>query len=70
MPDVTIKFPSNVTEEEAIRVKKWIEGIPQTEWQIFKANFEAFKRSFMDVCKAFWHKLVGWLRNLWDRWFN
>lgn len=69
MPRINVELP-NATEEEVRQVEDWLKGIKRSEWEIFKENFEAFKRSLMDVCKAFWHKLVGWLKNLWDRWFG
>lgn len=69
MPRINVELP-NATEEEARQVEDWLKGIKRSEWEIFKENFEAFKRSFMDVCRAFWHKLEGWLKNLWDRWFG
>lgn len=68
MPKLNVELP-NATEEEADQIQKWLEGIQRSEWEIFKENFEAFKRSFMDVCRAFWHKFVGWLKGLWNKWF-
>lgn len=70
MPRINVELPDNVTQEEADQIADWIGGISKSEWEIFKENFEAFKRSFIDVCRAFWHKLVGWLRNVWSRWFD
>ena len=68
MPRINVELP-NATEEEVRQVEKWLIGIKRSEWEIFKENFEAFKRSFMDVCRAFWHKFVGWLKDLWNKWF-
>lgn len=70
MPKINVELPDNVNQEEAKRIEDWLSGISRSEWDIFKENFEAFKRSFIDVCKAFWHKFVSWLRNVWDRWFG
>lgn len=70
MPDIKVRFPDSLNDTEIKQVVDFIERIPKTEWEIFKENFEAFKRSFMDVCKAFWHKLVGWLRSFWNNLFN
>lgn len=70
MPKIEVVLPDNVNQEEAKRIEDWLKGISKTEWEIFKENFEAFKRSFIDVCKAFWYKFVGWLRDVWNRWFG
>lgn len=70
MPRINVELPDNVTQGEATQIENWLKGISRSEWEIFKENFEAFKRSFIDVCKAFWHKFVGWLRDVWNRWFG
>lgn len=68
MPRINVELP-NATDEEARQVEDWLKSIKRSEWEIFKENFEAFKRSFMDVCRAFWYKFVGWLKDLWNKWF-
>lgn len=68
MPRINVELP-NATEEEVRQVETWLINIKRSEWEIFKENFEAFKRSFMDVCRAFWYKFVGWLKDLWNKWF-
>ena len=71
MPVIHVELDeSQCNEAEAKQVEDWLRGIKKTEWEIFKENFEAFKRSFMDVCKAFAKKLLGWLSDFWHRIFG
>lgn len=66
MPRINVELPDNVSQVEADQIASWLINIKKSEWEIFKDNFEAFKRSFIDVCKAFWHKFTDWLKRVWN----
>lgn len=66
MPRINVELDPSVSDAEAKQIENWLINIKTTEWKIFLENFQAFKRSFMDVCRSFAHKLMGWLSRVWN----
>lgn len=67
---LTIPVPENLDQAQRDQISNFFKGLQESDWKIFKQNFNAFISSFKKVCANFWHKICDWATSLWNKIFG
>lgn len=70
MADLTINVPDNLDYDQRYQIQKFFRDQTESDWIIFKQNFNAFISSLKRVCANFWHKISDWASRVWHNIFG
>lgn len=70
MADLTIQVPEDLNEGQREQIREFFRTRTQSDWIIFKQNFNAFINSLKRVCANFWYKICDWATSLWNNIFG
>lgn len=70
MADLTINVPDDLSDAQRRTIKDFFITRTESDWIIFKQNFNAFISSLKRVCANFWHKICDWASRVWHNIFR
>ena len=70
MADLTINVPDDLSYTQKQQIKDFFSSRSESDWIIFKQNFNAFISSLKRVCANFWHKICDWASRVWHNIFR
>lgn len=70
MADLTISVPDNLDATQRGQIQEFFRKTTESDWIIFKQNFNAFISSLKRVCANFWYKICDWATSLWNKIFG
>ena len=70
MADLTINVPDDLSPTQQQQIKDFFNSRTESDWIIFKQNFNAFISSLKRVCANFWHKICDWASRVWHNIFG
>lgn len=70
MADLTINVPNDLTPDQRKQIQDFFKRTSESDWIIFKQNFNAFISSLKRVCANFWYKICDWATSLWNNIFG
>ena len=70
MASLTINVPDDLDSTQRKQIEDFFNTRTESDWIIFKQNFNAFMSSLKRVCANFWHKICDWASRLWNKYFG
>lgn len=70
MANLTISVPDDLNAQQRKQIEDFFKSRTESDWIIFKQNFNAFINSLKRVCANFWYKICDWAISLWNNIFG
>ena len=70
MANLTISVPDDLNAQQRKQIEDFSGSRTESDWIIFKQNFNAFISSLKRVCANFWYKICDWATSLWNKIFG